>query len=79
MLCSLGAKYPQIRIKGHLRNLTSWVDGFSIKLEDDGNTMLTGSILDQAALYGLLIKIRDLGIPLVSVIPIRSGVGEVEK
>jgi len=68
----------QIRIKGHLRNLTNWVDGFSIKLEDDGNTMLTGSIVDQAALYGVLIKIRDLGIPLVSVMPIKL-VGRKQK
>lgn len=68
----------QIRIKGHLRNLTSW-DGFSIKLEDNGNTMLTGSIVDQAALYGILNKIHDLGIPLVSVMPIRSGGKEAEK
>lgn len=60
----------QIRIKGHLRNLTNWFEDFSIKLEDDGDTVLTGSILDQAALLGLLIKINDLGMPLVSVIPI---------
>ncbi len=62
----------QIRIEGHLENLTEWVDGLSIKLEDDGNTMLTGPIVDQAALYGLLKKIHDLGIPLVSVASIKS-------
>jgi len=60
----------QIRVKGHLRHLTTWVDGLSIHLEDNGDTILTGSIIDQAALFGLLMKINDLGIHLVSVIPI---------
>ena len=69
----------QIRIKGHLKNLIEWVDGLSIKLEDDGNTVLTGSIVDQAALYGLLKKIHDLGMPLVSVTPIKSGEKGAEK
>lgn len=59
----------QIRIRGHLKNLVDWVDNLSITLEDDGNTLLTGSITDQAALYGLLKKIHDLGIPLISVTP----------
>lgn len=69
----------QIRIKGHLKNLIEWVDGLSIKLEDDGNTMLTGPIVDQAALYGLLKKIHDLGMTLVSVTPIKSGEKGAEK
>ena len=58
----------QIRIKGHLdQNWTDWFDGLTITLEDDGNTLLTGLVIDQAALYGLLKKVRDLGMPLVSV------------
>lgn len=58
----------QIRIKGHLdHNWTDWFDGLTITLEDDGNTLLTGLVIDQAALYGLLKKVRDLGMPLVSV------------
>ncbi len=56
-----------IRIEGHLDNWRSdWFDGLSIILEDDGNTLLSGPVVDQAALYGLLKKARDLGIPLIS-------------
>lgn len=58
----------QIRIRGHLSQ--SWLDrfeGLTILLEEDGNTVLTGTIVDQAALHGLLKKVRDLGIPLLSV------------
>jgi hypothetical protein len=58
----------QIRIKGHLgRQWTDWFGGLSITLEEDGNTLLTGPVVDQAALYGLLKKVRDLGMPLLSV------------
>ena len=58
----------QIRIKGHLgREWTDWFGGLSITLEDDGNTCLTGVVVDQAALHGVLRKVRDLGLPLVSV------------
>lgn len=62
--------YYQIRIKGHLKNLTNWFDDFSVKLEETGDTILTGSVVDQAALLGMLFKINDLGIHLISVIPI---------
>jgi hypothetical protein len=58
----------QIRIKGHLgRQWTIWFDGLTIALEEDGNTLLTGPVVDQAALHGLLKKVRDLGMPLLSV------------
>ena len=58
----------QIRVKGHLgRHWIDWFEGLAIKLEDDGNTLLTGPILDQAALHGILKKVRDLGMPLLSV------------
>jgi hypothetical protein len=58
----------QIRIKGHLgRPWMEWFDGLSITLEEDGNTLLTGPVVDQAALHGLLKKVRDLGMPLLSV------------
>ena len=61
----------QIRIKGHLgRQWTDWFGGLAITLEDNGDTLLTGSLPDQAALHGLLRKVRDLGMPLVSVTPI---------
>ena len=58
----------QIRIKGHLSSQwTEWFDGMTITLEEDGNTLLTGTVIDQAALHGLLKKVRDLGMPLISV------------
>ena len=59
----------QIRIKGHLGGQwTDWFEGLSIKLHDNGETLLTGPVVDQAALHGLLRKVRDLGMPLLSVI-----------
>jgi len=58
----------QIRIKGHLGPLwMEWFAGLIITLEEDGNTLLTGTVIDQAALHGLLKKVRDLGAPLLSV------------
>jgi len=58
----------QIRIKGHLgRQWEEWFSGLTITLEEDGNTLLTGTVIDQAALFGLLKKVRDLGMPLLSV------------
>ncbi|MHB0857952.1 MAG: hypothetical protein ACYC5M_10315 [Anaerolineae bacterium] len=58
----------QIRIKGHLDSQwTDWFEGLTITLEEDGDTLLTGPVADQAALHGLLKKVRDLGMPLVSV------------
>jgi hypothetical protein len=57
-----------IRIKGHLGpQWADWFDGLTIKLEADGDTLLTGPVIDQAALYGLLRRVRDVGLPLVSV------------
>jgi hypothetical protein len=61
----------QIRLKGHLRHAwTDWFEGLTITLEANGDTLLTGPVADQAALHGLLKKVRDSGIPLVSVGPV---------
>ncbi len=58
----------QIRIKGHLAQpWLDWFEGMTILPEEDGNTLLTGPIVDQAALHGLLKKVRDLGLPLLSI------------
>jgi hypothetical protein len=58
----------QIRIKGHLSpQWTDWFEGLTITLEEDGNTLLIGIVVDQAALHGILKKVRDLGMPLLSV------------
>lgn len=58
----------EIRIKGHLSpQRTDWFDGLIITLEEDGNTLLRGPVIDQSALHGTLKKIRDLGMPLLSV------------
>ena len=67
----------QIRIKGHLgRQWTDWFGGLAITLEDNGETLLTGSVLDQAALHGVLKKVRDLGMPLLSVVGVKPGQAE---
>jgi len=58
----------QIRIRGHLSDQwTGWFEGLTITLEEDGDTLLTGPVVDQPALFGLLKKVRDLGLPLVSI------------
>jgi hypothetical protein len=59
----------QIRLQGHLGpQWTDWFEGFTIALEDNGETLLSGPVVDQAALHGLLRKVRDLALPLLAVI-----------
>ncbi len=58
----------QFRIKGHLgTQWMGWFEGLTVTLEEDGNTLLSGPVIDQSAMHGILKKIRDLGMPLLSV------------
>ena len=58
----------EIRLKGHLEaRWAAWFDGLSLTQESDGTTAIRGSVIDQAALHGLLNKVRDLGLPLIAV------------
>ena len=67
-------EFYQITVKGHLDNRwADWFEGLTITLEDNGETLLTGPVVDQAALHGLLRKVRDLGMPLLSVNRVKSG------
>src|SRR5687768_9142696 len=70
----------QIRIKSHLSSdWTDWFDGLTITLEENGDMLLTGPVVDQAALHGLLKKVRDLGMTLVSVNPVQCNETHLEK
>jgi hypothetical protein len=67
-------EFFEIRLQGHLNtHWASWFDGMTVTLTEDGDTVLTGPVADQAALHGLLKKVRDLGIPLLSVCHIVPG------
>ena len=58
----------EIRLKGHVeRRWAAWFDGLTLTRESDGTTLIHGPVVDQAALHGLLQKVRDMGLPLVSV------------
>lgn len=64
----------EIRIKGHLpERWADWFDGLTITLQEDGVTVLAGPVVDEAALYSLLRKVRDLGMPLLSVNRVQPG------
>jgi hypothetical protein len=64
----------QIRLAGHLgHQWADWFEGLSITLEDGGETLLSGPVADQAALHGLLRKVRDMGLPLLSVVCVAGG------
>jgi hypothetical protein len=62
----------EIRLQGHLHaRWTAWFDGLSVTNESDGTTVIRGEVVDQAALHGVLRKLADLGLPLLSVTAIR--------
>ena len=64
----------QIRVKSHLdSDWTDWFEGLTITLEENGDILLTGPVIDQAALHGLLKKVRDLGVPLLSLMRVEPG------
>ena len=72
-----GPMVYQIRLKGHLDGQwTEWFGGLSITQDDNGDTLLTGPVVDQAALHGLLRKVRDLGMPLLLVKHVRPDLAE---
>ena len=64
----------EIRLAGHLgQHWADWFEGLTLTLEDNGETLLTGPVVDQAALHGLLKKVRDMGIPLLSAVCVKAG------
>jgi hypothetical protein len=73
----------QIRVKGHLGSeWTDWFEGLTITLDVNGETLLTGPVIDQATLHGLLRKVRDVGLPLLSVIrlqPDQADAADVQR
>ena len=65
--------FYEVRLKGHLdEDWNDWFGGVTVALQDDGTTLLTCQVIDQAALYGLLRQVRDLGLPLISITQIDS-------
>jgi hypothetical protein len=70
----------QIRLKGHLSShWMGWFDRLTITLEEDGTTLLQGPVIDQAALHGILKKVRDLGLPLLFVHAMDLGPQEAKQ
>lgn len=64
----------EIRLKGHLASRrAAWFDGMTLTTKSDGTTVLEGPVVDQAALHGLLTKLRDIGLPLLSVTQVDAG------
>ena len=75
-----GAEIYEIVVEGHLdANRYGWFEGMQLSNQPDGTTRITGSVMDQSALFGLLIRIRDLGLPLISVqwLPARENSNEL--
>jgi hypothetical protein len=74
------AQYYEIRLKGYLEiRWVKWFDGLAITLEENGTTLLSGPVADQAALHGLFKKVRDVGLPLLSVNSVEPDAEEVRE
>ena len=70
----------EIRMKGNLgQHWSDWFEGLAITLDDNGQTLLSGPVVDQAALHGLIRKVRDLGIPLLSVVCVKADQPETSE
>lgn len=68
----------EIVVKGHLgARWSDWFDGFTVATAADGTTVLRGDVVDQAALHGLLQRLRDIGIPLISLAEVEGELGDV--
>ncbi len=69
-----GSGQYEIHVKGHLAaRWDGWFDGFTLSRTEDGTTVISGFVVDQAALHGALRKVADLGVPLICVTPIHSS------
>lgn len=70
--------FYEIRLKGHLDEYWSeWLGGLTVTYDEQDNTLLAGPVVDQAELHGLLKKVRDLGLPLISVNPVQADSAEM--
>ncbi|MEJ2557005.1 MAG: hypothetical protein P8186_12390 [Anaerolineae bacterium] len=75
-MTTTGTDYYEIRVRGELdSHWSAWFEGLTLAPLGNGETLMAGEIRDQAALHGILAKIRDLGLPLVSVVCVQSGTG----
>ena len=74
---SAGEDWYEIRLRGRLdQRWVSWFDGMTVTTDADGTTLIRGPVADQAALHGLLARLRDLGLPLLSVTQVSDGAPE---
>jgi len=72
-------QHIEVRVKGQIdERWSDWLDGLTITHTEEGDTLLTGSVLDQSALYGLIAKLRDLGLPLLAMNSIEEVSNERE-
>jgi hypothetical protein len=79
-MTTTGTDYYEIRVRGELdSHWSAWFEGLTLTPLGNGETLIAGPVQDQAALYGILVKIRDLGLPLVSVVCVQRGIGRDDR